>query len=57
MSIPRFAKDRGLNKIEYLVFWRGERPFARTSKYRSYLILVPKSLGIFCETADLLCRY
>ena len=37
------AKDYGLNQIGNLMAGRGERPFALTEEWRSYLILIPKT--------------
>ena len=36
------VNDYGVNKIGNLITGRGERPFALTEEWRSYLILIPK---------------
>ena len=41
-ELENALSDRGLNKIGNSVFGRGARPCARTRKYRSYLIPIPK---------------
>jgi len=41
------AKDYGFNQIGNLIAGRGERPFAPTEEWRSYLILIPKRWARF----------
>ena len=44
------AKDDGFNQIGNLIAGRGERPFAPTEEWRSYVILIPKGIaGEDCE--------
>jgi len=37
------AKDYGFNKIGNLIAGKGERPFAPTEEWQSYLILIPEN--------------
>jgi len=37
------TKDYGFNQIGNLIAGRGERPFAPTEEWRSYLILIEKT--------------
>jgi len=50
------GKDDGFNQIGNLIAGRGERPFAPTEEWRSYLILIPKQVSGRHQTALLLAQ-